>query len=109
MIQSHQFGLPLATLILFLLHSAAAFSIPGMVPTNYNKGDNLQVLVGRFNSPKTEIPYNFYELNWCNNTANEGYDLKPVHKNIKGTDLVQSPVEVSKLIAFIDENSTPLA
>jgi len=51
------------------------------------------VLVGRLSSPKTEIPYDFYELNWCNNTANEGYDLNPVHKNIKGTDLVQSPVE----------------
>ncbi len=86
--------------LLSLLHSATAFSIPGLVPTNYKRGDNLQVLAGRLSSSKTEIPYNFYELNWCNNTANEGYDLKPVHKNIKGTDMVQTPIEVSKQMRY---------
>jgi hypothetical protein len=85
----------LAFSIISLLQPTSAFSVPGLIPTNYKRGDNLQVLVGRLFSPKTEIPYDFYELNWCNNTANEGYDLNPVHKNIKGTDMVQSPIEVS--------------
>jgi hypothetical protein len=85
----------LALSILSLFHPISAFSVPGLIPTNYKRGDNLQVLVGRLFSPKTEIPYDFYELNWCNNTSNEGYDLNPVHKNIKGTDMVQSPIEVS--------------
>ena len=85
----------LAFSIISLLQPTSAFSVPGLIPTNYKRGDNLQVLVGRLFSPKTEIPYDFYELNWCNNTANEGYDLNPVHKNIKGADMVQSPIEVS--------------
>lgn len=74
-----------------------AFSIPGLVPTNYKKGDQLPILVGRMFSHHTEMESNFYDLNWCNNTEGNGYDTKPVEKNLKGVDLVRSPMDVSVL------------
>jgi hypothetical protein len=46
-------------------------------------------------SEHTEFPYDFYEAPWCNNTEGKGFDLSPVPDNIKGVDLVRSPMEVS--------------
>jgi hypothetical protein len=65
------------------------------VPTNYKKGDNLPILAGKLQSTRTELPFDFYDLNWCNNTAGGGYDLKPVSKNLRGVDLVHTPIDVS--------------
>jgi hypothetical protein len=82
---------------------ASAFSIPGLVPTNYKKGDKLPILAGNLMSTRTELLHDFYDLNWCNNTIGGGYDLKPVAKNLRGVNLVHSPMDVSahaRLISF---------
>jgi len=72
-----------------------AFSIPGLVPTNYKRGDKLPILAGNLMSTRTELLHDFYDLNWCNNTIGGGYDLKPVAKNLRGVNLVNSPMDVS--------------
>jgi hypothetical protein len=72
-----------------------SFSIPGLVPTNYQKGDNIPILVGQLTSEKTAMAFNFYDLNWCDNTKGHGFDTKPVAQNYKGNYLVHSPYDVS--------------
>ena len=89
------FGVLTLWALLSLLNTSAAFSIPGLVPTNYRRGDTLPILAGQLTSHSTELPYEFYDLNWCNNTAGDGYDLKPAAKNLKGVDLVHTPMDVS--------------
>lgn len=73
-----------------------AFSIPGLVPKNYVSGDKLDVFVGKLSSDRTELPFDFYELSWCANTEGYNTEWKPASKNLKGVDLVKSPVHVSK-------------
>ena len=93
-----------SVLCLMIAMPASAFSIPGLVPTNYKKGDKLPILAGNLMSTRTELLHDFYDLNWCNNTIGGGYDLKPVAKNLRGVNLVHSPMDVSthaRLISFV--------
>jgi hypothetical protein len=85
----------IGVLVLCIALQASAFSIPGLVPTNYKRGDRLPILAGKLMSSSTELPFDFYDLNWCNNTVGGGYDLKPVAKNLRGVNLVHSPMDVS--------------
>ena len=88
-------GVVILSTLLSLKSQVSAFSIPGLVPTNYDKGDRLEILAGPLESHTTELPFGFYEVKWCNNTVGGGYNNKEAAKNIKGTKLVHSPYDVS--------------
>ncbi|XP_074582929.1 transmembrane 9 superfamily member 7-like isoform X2 [Curcuma longa] len=52
-------------LLSLLLPQAAAFYLPGVAPRDFHKDDELQVKVNKLSSTKTQLPYEFYFLDYC--------------------------------------------
>ncbi|KAG1367539.1 putative Transmembrane 9 superfamily member 7 [Cocos nucifera] len=50
---------------LLLLLSAEAFYLPGVAPRGFQQGDELQVKVNKLSSTKTQLPYDYYFLDFC--------------------------------------------
>lgn len=55
----------LLLLFLLVLPSARAFYLPGVAPRDFAKGDELQVKVNKLSSIKTQLPYEYYFLDYC--------------------------------------------
>ncbi|KAF3785808.1 Transmembrane 9 superfamily member 7 [Nymphaea thermarum] len=72
-----------AMLVAFLFASVVdGFYLPGVAPQDFMKGDPLQVKVNKLSSIKTQLPYDYYFLNYCkpdkimNNAENLGEVLR---------------------------------
>ncbi|XP_020251267.1 transmembrane 9 superfamily member 7-like [Asparagus officinalis] len=50
---------------LLLFTSTTAFYLPGVAPRDFRKGDELQVKVNKLSSTKTQLPYDYYFLDFC--------------------------------------------
>ncbi|XP_038987178.1 transmembrane 9 superfamily member 7-like [Phoenix dactylifera] len=50
---------------LLLVLSADAFYLPGVAPRGFQQGDELQVKVNKLSSTKTQLPYDYYFLDYC--------------------------------------------
>ncbi|CAL9102057.1 unnamed protein product [Musa textilis] len=59
--------LPLLLLLssLLVLPQADAFYLPGVAPRDFQKDDELQVKVNKLSSTKTQLPYDYYFLDYC--------------------------------------------
>jgi hypothetical protein len=55
-------------LMVLALSGCYAFSIPGLVPTNFKKGEKIPIFASKLRSEKTFVPFAFYWLNWCDNS-----------------------------------------
>ncbi|KAL8265086.1 hypothetical protein R6Q59_023216 [Mikania micrantha] len=51
--------------IIFFVSSSESFYIPGVAPVDFQIGDPLQVKVNKLSSTKTQLPYDYYYLNYC--------------------------------------------
>lgn len=59
-------GASLLSFIIFALASTAnCFYLPGVAPQDFSKADELQVKVNKLTSTKTQLPYDFYYLDYC--------------------------------------------
>ncbi|KAJ8470951.1 hypothetical protein OPV22_025294 [Ensete ventricosum] len=65
---------------LLILPSASAFYLPGVAPRDFQKGDELQVKVNKLSSTKTQLPYDYYFLDYCkpSNIMNSAENLGEV-------------------------------
>ncbi|XP_068652047.1 transmembrane 9 superfamily member 7-like [Aristolochia californica] len=52
-------------LALLILPSVQSFYLPGVAPRDFQRGDELQVKVNKLSSTKTQLPYDYYFLNYC--------------------------------------------
>ncbi|KAF3540702.1 hypothetical protein F2Q69_00018682 [Brassica cretica] len=53
------------TLLLSFIHVAHSFYLPGVAPQDFEKGDELKVKVNKLTSIKTQLPYSYYSLPFC--------------------------------------------
>ncbi|KAG0455875.1 hypothetical protein HPP92_023663 [Vanilla planifolia] len=56
------------SVLLILLHGlqpSLSFYLPGVAPRDFLKGDELQVKVNKLSSTKTQLPYEYYFLDYC--------------------------------------------
>ncbi|KAL5199371.1 hypothetical protein ABZP36_020574 [Zizania latifolia] len=63
----HRRLLPLlvAAVVLSAATPARAFYLPGVAPRDFQKNDELQVKVNKLSSTKTQLPYDYYFLDYC--------------------------------------------
>ncbi|CAH8281939.1 unnamed protein product [Eruca vesicaria subsp. sativa] len=55
----------IAFLLLLFMHAAHSFYLPGVAPQDFEKGDELKVKVNKLTSIKTQLPYSYYSLPFC--------------------------------------------
>ncbi|KAK9705438.1 hypothetical protein RND81_07G057000 [Saponaria officinalis] len=53
------------SLIILLLDHSLSFYLPGVAPRDFQRGDPLQVKVNKLSSTKTQLPYDYYFLDYC--------------------------------------------
>jgi hypothetical protein len=81
-----------------------AWQLPHLVPKNYEGTDSLEILVSQLKSSTASVPFDFYTLNWCDDTNSKGFDVNNYGLNLQGDFLTQSPY----LFKFnTDSNMTP--
>ncbi|MFS7974458.1 putative nonaspanin (TM9SF) [Helianthus anomalus] len=51
--------------IVFFISPSQSFYLPGVAPRDFQRGDALQVKVNKLSSTKTQLPYDYYYLNYC--------------------------------------------
>lgn len=44
---------------------ARGFYVPGVSPNTFNRGEMIEVKAVKMTSPKTQLPYDYYELRFC--------------------------------------------
>lgn len=81
---------PLLLLFLLLASPANSFYLPGVAPRDFSKGDELQVKANKLTSTKTQLPYEFYYLDYCKPTeiVNSAENLGEV---LRGDRIENSP------------------
>ncbi|KAG2323059.1 hypothetical protein Bca4012_058540 [Brassica carinata] len=52
-------------ILLLFVHVAHSFYHPGVAPQDFEKGDELKVKVNKLTSIKTQLPYSYYSLPFC--------------------------------------------
>ncbi|KAK1289564.1 hypothetical protein QJS10_CPB18g00755 [Acorus calamus] len=57
---------PLVVLLFLSAPFVQSFYLPGVAPHDFEKGDELQVKVNKLSSTKTQLPYDYYFLDFCN-------------------------------------------
>jgi len=55
----------LLAIVLVQTVRAGFYALPGVVPHNFEEGDELELKVARIDSIKTQMPYPYYELPFC--------------------------------------------
>jgi len=58
-------GAALCVTLLLLLPAVSAFYLPGVAPLDLAQGDEIQVKVNKITSTKTQLPYEYYSLEYC--------------------------------------------
>jgi len=81
-----------AAIMLFASESGA-FTMPGIVSKNYAPDETLDIQVGPLESRKTNLPFHFYALKWCNNTKSDIFDEEVVGMAVEGDLLIASPLD----------------
>jgi len=63
----------MARLALFVaaLDSAAAFYLPGVAPHDFKQGEHVEIKVNKLTSTRTQLPYEYYSLPFCQPDAIE--------------------------------------
>lgn len=51
--------------VLLLIHGSHSFYLPGVAPQDFVKGDELYVKVNKLTSTKTQLPYSYYSIPYC--------------------------------------------
>ncbi|XP_074580505.1 transmembrane 9 superfamily member 7-like [Curcuma longa] len=66
--------------LLLVLPSCRAFYLPGVAPRDFRKGEDLLVKVNKLSSTKTQLPYDYYFLDYCkpSNIMNSAENLGEV-------------------------------
>eukprot|EP00184_Porphyridium_aerugineum_P007506 CAMPEP_0184695542 /NCGR_PEP_ID=MMETSP0313-20130426/3140_1 /TAXON_ID=2792 /ORGANISM="Porphyridium aerugineum, Strain SAG 1380-2" /LENGTH=679 /DNA_ID=CAMNT_0027154023 /DNA_START=224 /DNA_END=2263 /DNA_ORIENTATION=- len=79
------FILILTFILMLWTSSSSALYLPGIVPTDYEQGAEIEVLVSKLTSNRNKVPYGFYSLPICTPAdAQRLHDgsIKPKHFNL---------------------------
>ena len=52
-------------MLLTLCKTRAAFYLPGVAPVQFSDGEQVDMYVHKISSVKTQLPFDYYDLNFC--------------------------------------------
>ncbi|KAK7100214.1 transmembrane 9 superfamily member 4-like [Littorina saxatilis] len=77
-----------------LLNSALAFYVPGVAPVEFHKGDTVEVKAVKLTSTKTQLPYEYYSLPFCQPDEGIIYKTENLGEVLRGDRIVNTPYKV---------------
>ncbi|TGZ59575.1 hypothetical protein CRM22_009000 [Opisthorchis felineus] len=80
---------------LYLVVNCNALEIPGVLPNEFKVGDPLEVRAIKLISPKTQLPYKYYELDFCAPSLIHEYLAENIGEILRGDRMVNTPYEIN--------------
>jgi transmembrane 9 superfamily protein 2/4 len=77
-----------------LLQHAAAFYVPGVAPTDFNHGDPIDVRAVKMTSSQTQLPFEYYSLDFCKAKDVVTYYSENLGQILRGERIVSTPYNV---------------
>ena len=89
----------LATRIIVLVVVVATrttngFYVPGVAPSDFDKGDPIEVTALKMTSAHTQLPYEYYSLDMCKPKDMLVYKSQNLGEILRGDRIVNTPYEV---------------
>lgn len=85
----------LAFLLPLLLTTARAFYVPGVAPTDYKEGDDVDVKAVKMTSAHTQLPFEYYSLPLCEpSNGVRQYSSENLGQIIRGERIVNTPYKI---------------
>lgn len=79
-------------LALYLCDGVGGFYIPGVAPTEYARGDRLELRAVKMTSVRTQLPYEYYTLPFCKPDSNDvHYKSLNLGEVLRGDRIVNTP------------------
>ncbi|KAL1490640.1 hypothetical protein ABEB36_013301 [Hypothenemus hampei] len=86
-----------AALTLFCINTSFGFYVPGMAPTDFKKGERIEVKAVKLTSIHTQLPYEYYSLPFCLPKGGANY-IRHKSENfgevLRGDRIVNTPYEI---------------
>jgi len=82
-------------LLAALVGQCRAFYVPGVAPTDFNKGGDIAVRAVKMTSAHTQLPYEYYSMNFCE--PKDGvviYSSENLGQIIRGERIVNTPYTI---------------
>uniref|UniRef100_A0A0G4GAR2 Transmembrane 9 superfamily member n=1 Tax=Chromera velia CCMP2878 TaxID=1169474 RepID=A0A0G4GAR2_9ALVE len=99
---------PLSAGLLLLLSSRKGTAVlPGVPIKEYNDGDQVILKVKKLNSARTQLPYDFYELPFCEPKKKVNFD-ENLGEILTGDKILNSPYEIQMNRNIPDSISDPI-
>jgi len=81
------------TLLLAALCAATAFYLPGVAPKDFKQGEHVDIKVNKLTSTRTQLPYEYYSLPFCQPTAIENV-AENLGEVLRGDRIMNSEYDV---------------
>lgn len=81
-------------LTLGVLAPGAAFYLPGLAPTEYMEGEQIDLKVNKLTSVKTQLPYGYYSLPFCKPPEGVKGKRENLGEQLAGDKIENSPYEI---------------
>ena len=80
-------------LALVLFNLASGFYLPGVAPHDYKKNESISLFVEKLDSSVTQIPYEYYYLNFCP-PSDFGREKENIGQELVGDIIEKSPYSI---------------
>ena len=81
------------TLLLAALCAATAFYLPGVAPKDFKQGEHVDIKVNKLTSTRTQLPYEYYALPFCQPTTIENV-AENLGEVLRGDRIMNSDYDV---------------
>jgi len=81
-------------LCFLFLHRARAFYVPGVAPTDFREGDRIDVRAVKMTSSQTQLPFEYYSLDFCKEKDVVTYYSENIGQILRGERIVSSPYDI---------------
>lgn len=81
-------------LFLLLLGVCSGFYVPGVAPKEFQKDAIVEVKAVKMTSIKTQLPYEYYSLKFCEPKGEREYKIENLGEVLRGDRIVNTPYEI---------------
>lgn len=85
---------PVLLLFLPLLSICSGFYVPGVAPKEFQKDAIVEVKAVKMTSIKTQLPYEYYSLKFCEPKGEREYKIENLGEVLRGDRIVNTPYEI---------------
>lgn len=79
---------------LALLQGSRGFYVPGVAPTDFNEGDKIEVRAVKMTSSQTQLPFEYYSLDFCKDKNVVTYYSENLGQILRGERIVNTPYNI---------------